>query len=249
MPLTYSWSLPKGGVMTPLTGSLFVDFTAMGSNEDPLSQGGVWTNNTQGTGGNGVMGTQTSMRVAMSADATTRICCDTAAAIVNYEDSFAFVPGYPARQRVVATIYKESGYAPTSNHEMEIFLGAVVYSNDNKRAIEVLVSIGGSFVLVLHDGAPNGFLVISSSTVGGGVPADGDVITAELDRTAKTIKAWNNGVLKCSTQWNTTHDEIDAAVQAKLDALGDGAGLAGLRRAGDTTAGKFGFRDVLIESF
>jgi hypothetical protein len=55
--------------------------------------------------------------------------------------------------------------------------------------------------------------------------------------------------LRCDTQWNTTHDEIDAAVQTKLNNLGSGAGLAGLRRTGDTTAAKFGFRDVLIEEF
>lgn len=235
-----------GGQST--VGTYSLDFTALGANEDPLRQGGTWVNNTQGATGHAAMNTQTSMRVALSADSSTRICCDTSAAIVNYEDSFAYVPGYTGFQRVTATVYKESGYAPTNNHEMEIFLGAVVYGNDNKRAIEVLVSIAGTFVLVLHDGPPNGFLVISSSSVSSGVPANGDVIVSELDRVAKTIKVWSNGTLRCSTQWVTTHDEIDATVQSKLNSLGDGAGLAGLRRAGDTTAAKFGWRDILIEA-
>lgn len=246
-PSVGSRSYSRGGAI----GAYYLDFTALAANEDPLSQGGIWTNNTQGTGGNAAMNTQTSMRVALSADSSTRICCDTSAVIVNYEDSFAFVPGYSGNQRVTATIYKEAGYAPTNNHEMEVFLGAVVYGNNDKRAVECLISIAGSWVLVVHNGAMSGstFTVISSSTVSGGVPANGDVVVCELDRTAKTIKVWNNGTLKCSTQWATTHDEIDGTVQGYLNSLGNGAGLAGLRRAGDTAAAKFGFRNVRIESF
>lgn len=234
------------------TGAYSLNFTALGANEAPLSQGGIWTNNTQGTGGNAAMTTQTSMQVRLSADGSTRICCEDDGPHVNYEDSFAVVPGFAGSQRVTAVVYKESGYSPSENHEMEVFLGAVVYGSNNKRAVEILVSAAGAWALVLHDGAMSGatFTVINSAEVSNGVPADGDVVVAEFDRSAKTIKAWSNGTLRISTQWATTHDEIDASVQSKLNALGDGAGLAGLRRnvgsTGTAVEGKFGWRSIEI---
>lgn len=238
--------------------SYSLNFAALAADEYPLSQGGIWTNNTQGTGGNAAMNTQESMQVRLSADTTVRICCEKGV-VVNYEDSFAFVPGFAGNQRVQSTIYRQSGYSPSSNHEMEQFLGAVVYGNNNKRAVEVLVSRAGSWVLVVHNGAMSGstFTVLSSSTVTGAYPPeDGDLVRSELDRTNKTIKTWSKRggdawVLRCSTQWATTHDEIDATVQGYLNNLGDGAGLAGLRRAdgpNDAIEGAFGWRDILISS-
>lgn len=231
-----------------------LNFTALGANEDPLSQGGIWTNNTQGTGGNAAMNTQTSVRVALSTDTTTRIAQNPAAAQANYDDAFAFVPGFAGNQRITATVYKESGYAPTDGHEIQLWVGATVYGNDNKRAVECLWGINGSGTvdIVLQDGVAGlaGFTVLGfGSGAGTGVMADGDAFKAELDRAAKTIKWWRNSTLMAEIGWTTTNGAIDATVQGKLNALGSGVGLAVLRRAGDTSSGKLGFRDVLIESF
>lgn len=224
-----------------------VDFTAM-SAEDPLSIGGTWTNNTQGTGDNAAMETQTSMRVALSADATTMIAQGVAAATINYEDSIAWLPGYFGNQRVTATIYRESGYTTTSSHEIQLYLGAICYAADNKRSVELLIGTQGEAYIVLHDGAPNTFEVLANT--GSITNVDGDVLVGELNRGTKTITFKINGSLILAIDWNETGGTITSEVQAVLNALGDGAGLAALRRSGGgTAAGKYGFRDVLIESF
>lgn len=234
---------------TPRT-SYSIDFTA-DSAEDPLSDGGIWTNNTQGTGGNAAMTTQTSMRVALSADASVMIAQGVAAATINYEDSIAWVPGFSGNQRATATVYKEAGYAPANSHEVQLYLGAICYASDNKRAVELLIDASGATYIVLHDGAPNGFLVITSSSTS--APVNGDVLVGELNRSAKTIVFKRNGSTLLSIDWNTTGGAIDSTVQAKLNALGDGIGLAHLRRdlggSPATVAGKFGFRNFTAESF
>lgn len=228
-------------------GPHFVDFTVR-SAEDPLSIGGTWTNNTQATGDNAAMETQTSMRVALSADATTMIAQGVAAATVDYEDSIAWLPGYPGNQRVTATIYRESGYTTTNSHEIQLYLGAICYEADNKRSVELLIGTQGEVYIVLHDGAPNTFEVLANS--GGETNVNGDLLVGELNRAAKTIVFKLNGDTILSIDWNTTSGPITSGVQAKLNALGDGAGLAALRRTGGgTVAGKYGFRNVLIESF
>lgn len=234
-------------------GQYIVDFTALGADESPISRGGIWTNNSQGTGGNAVMGTNTSMQIRLASDGVTRICCESAGPHINYEDSFALVPGFPGAQRVQATIYRAPGYAPNDNHELELYLGGKVLGNNNKRCIQVTCSVGGLWNMAVHDGAVTaytpevgGWVVIDSATVGGGIPADGHLLRAEFDPVAKTCKLWSNEALKLSTQWNTTHDEIDARVQTVLNNLFDGAGLAMIRRSGDTVEGGAGFRDFAV---
>lgn len=218
------------------------------SAEDPLSVGGTWTNNTQGTGGNAAMGTQTSMRVALSADASVMIAQGVAAATINYEDSIAWLPGYSGNQRVTATIYRESGYTTTNSHEIQLYLGAICYAEDNKRSVELLIGTQGEAYVVLHDGAPNTFEVLANT--GGITNVDGDSLVGELDRVAKTIVFKHEGSTILSIGWTTTGGTITSTIQAKLNALGDGAGLAALRRSGGgTVAGKYGFRNVLIEAF
>lgn len=227
-----------------------IDFTSK-SAQNPLSDGGIWWSNSAGRGAQPAMGTQTDMRVALSADASVMIAQGAAAATVSYEDSVAWVPGYPSNQRATATLYKESGYLPDNSHEVQLYLGAVCYGSDNKRAVECLIDVDGATYIVLHDGAPNGFLVLTSSSTT--AVADSDVLVGELNRTAKTIVFKRNGVTLLSIDWTTTGGAIDSTVQAKLNALGDGIGIAHLRRdlggSPATVAGKLGFRNFTAESF
>lgn len=228
-------------------GDYYIDFGALAANDVPISQGGVWLNNTSSG-----MNTNTSMQIRLSADGSTRICCESDAPHINYEDSIGFVPGYPGSQRVVGTIYREAGYAPNvadANHEIELYAGAVVYGNDNKRCIQVAANADGDWFLALHNGgAASGWIVVYSAAVASGVPPlDGQVVTLEVDTAAKTIKCWHQTTLRLSTQWNTTHDEITSEWQAVLNNLGNGAGLAGIRRSGATAAvGKMGWRNFRI---
>ncbi|HRI19126.1 MAG TPA: hypothetical protein PL196_11435, partial [Burkholderiaceae bacterium] len=202
--------------------------------------------------GNAAMGTQTDMQIRLAdGGAGPRICCEGGGphADGTYPDSFGFVPGYTGPQRVVASVYRKSGYAPvTAAHEMQLWCGATVFGNDNKRAIEILLTLSGYMTIVWHDGPSNGYHVISSSELAAFAFDDGDTATFELNRTAKTLKAWHNSTLCCSTQWATTHDEIDSTAQAILNNLGSGGGLGGLRRSGDAVEGNWGFRNFRISS-
>jgi len=263
VPGLYSWELAGrasgqgGAVAAQSDGSYFVDFTALAANENPITRAGAWTNNIQGTGGNAAMLTNTSMQIRQATGTgNPRICCDGGAPHINYEDSIGWVPGFPGNQRVTAKVYVAPGYAPGSNHELEVFVGAFCRGEDDKVAIQATVDKAGAWALALHDGKTTaysdpggGWIVIYSATVSSGVVADGDDVVVELNRTAKTCKMWHEGVLRLSTQWATLHDEIDARAQATLNNLGDGAGLGSIRRAdgpADAVEGAYGFRSFRV---
>lgn len=229
--------------------SYYVDFTTK-SAEDPISLGGVWTNNDTGTGDNGVMGTQTSVRIALSNDGTTMIAQNPSSPQFVYDDAIGFVPGFPGNQRVTLTLYRASGYSPSgASDELQIYLGAKVRGNNDKVGIEILLSAGGECTLVRHDGAPNAFDVMIS---GAGTLSDGATFMAELNRTAKTIVYKINGTTIDSIDWNSIGGVITSERQTTLNNLGNSAGIATLRRSGGspaTEAGKIGVRTMLIETF
>lgn len=244
----------------PFPTDYYLNFTALGSNESPISQGGIWTNASAGTGGNAALAPNNSMQIRLSADGLTRICCETGAT-ADYDDSISWVPGFPGNQRLEATVYRAAGYAPSStNHELLMELGCVSYATNNKRCVHLGFNYaGGYFVagfngdLISWDAPPNGNMSSpwTAFTGLGSPPADGDVFRAELNRAAKTVKWWqqragNEPVLVVDLQWNNT-SQVTSAAQAVLNNLGDSAGLGALRRVGgDATEGAFGWRDILI---
>lgn len=244
MPLSdelFARKLARGGRgYVPVAGSfpVFVDFTVMAP-ENPLSVSGTWTNNSQGTGGNGVMGTLSSLRVALATDGSTMIAQNRATGTSGFEDSFAFVPGLGlSNQRVTATLYRHPGYNPTDSHEVEIILGCAINGADNHEWIECQLRKTGGCDILRLSGASDGFTSIGTDLGAIGTPATGDVFKAEWDRGAGTVKMWLNGVLACQTS------SIPSA-----GTLGTGAGLATFMRVTDAVATSFGFKDVLIETF
>jgi len=236
-----------------------LDFTSLASNENPISQDGVWTTALDGTGDNVVYGSaQKSMQIRLSADGLTRILCENGPQ-AGYDDAIAFVPGFPGNQRIDATLYKASGYAPDpslNSHEYELFVGAKVRGTDDKIGVEMGFNTYGGYFLAGFDGD-----LTSWDTVLGGVwyaaatgnthtPANGDFVRMELNRTAKTINAWIAGVHVIDLDWNTTA-QVNVASQTLLNNLGNSAGFGGLRRftAGggvESVEGSIGWRDVLI---
>ena len=248
--------MPGRRIRIGYSGDYYVDFTALGANESPIVLGGLATNASTGTGGNAALSPNQSMQVRLSADGTTRICCETGATN-DYDDCLFFVPGYSGNQRVVATLYKQSGYAPpTTNHEMQIHVGLSSSGYANKRGVELGFNYaGGYFIagfdgdLVSWDAPPTGVMSspwYSAATGATPTPTDVDVFTMELNRTAKTIDAWVNATKVIALQWADT-SMVTSAAQAVLNALGSGAGLGGLRRIGaDATEGAFGWRDFRI---
>jgi hypothetical protein len=253
------WSAFQAGepaASFPLT----VDFTTA-SVEDPLSLGGTWTNNTQGTGSNTPMNKQSSMRIIAAASGGINIAAGDATgqsvppAAADYMDSFAFVPGLSGNQRITATVYVDTGYSPAvDGHELELILGCVTATNGGNGTHKWIecgwsaVSGAGRFMAVFgtglgdYPGAPNDFFVLSPTDSGAlnRTLQNNDVWKAEYNRSSSTITTFLNG-----TQIQTVTDVT------RFAGLGDGAGIACFRRTtnGQTAANKFGFKDVLIESF
>jgi hypothetical protein len=209
-----------------------LDFAAA-SIENPLSAGGIWTNNSQGTGGNVAPGNMTSMQVGLASDGMTRIAFDSHGGI-NYDDSFAFVPGFAGDQYIEAVIYKEAGYNPNasgSNHELELILGCSSAAG-SRIWNEFLFNAGGGVDIVYLNGGPSDFQSIANvGGVSGHIPVDGDVVRAT--RVGNVLTLYINGAV-----W-TRYNGANPAVVAK----GSGIGIAAFIRPG-ATHNKFGFKRV-----
>lgn len=208
----------------------FLDF-ATATIENPLSAGGIWSNNTQGVGGNVAPGNMTNMQVGLASDGTTTIAFDSHGGI-EYDDSFAFVPGYAGDQYAEAVLYKEAGYNPNannSNHEVELILGCSSAAG-SRIWNEFLFNAGGGVDIVYLDGGPSDFQSIGSGTGAAGIPKDGDVIRAT--KIGNELKGYVNGVLVVE-------------YSGSLVANGSGIGIAGFIRPG-ATHNKFGFRSIKL---
>lgn len=208
----------------------FLDF-ATAAVENPLSAGGIWSNNTQGVGGNVAPGNFTNMLVGLASDGATTIAFDSHGG-VEYDDSFAFVPGFTGDQYAEAVLYKEAGYNPNaanSNHEVELILGCSSASG-TRIWNEFLFNAGGGVDIVYLDGGPSDFQSIGSGTGAAGIPQDGDVIRAT--KVGNVLKGYLNGVLVVE-------------YTGDLAANGSGIGIAGFIRPG-ATHNKFGFRSIKL---
>lgn len=201
--------------------------------EDALSAGGVWTNNTHGTGGNGAPGNMTSMRVDLASDGRTRIAMATHGG-VNYDDSFAFVPGFGDDQFIEAVVYKEPGYNPNahgSNHEIELLVGCS--SAPGRHAWNECLFNAGAGVDIVHiDGGPNDFKPVGNVSGRNRLNAShGDLIRA--DKVGNVVSLYLNGILK------VRYDGSDPAHVAR----GSGIGIGGFIRPG-AVHNKYGFMRV-----
>ncbi len=191
----------------------------------------MWSNNTQGVGGNVAPLNLTSMRVARASDGLTTIAMATHGGI-NYDDSFAFVPGFGANQWCEAVLYKEAGYNPNaagSNHELEIVLGCRTAAGTH-RWNEFLLNAGGGVDIISLDGGPGSFTSIGVHAGITLVPQDGDLFRAT--KSGDTLRLYLNGTLLCH-------------YTGALVADGSGIGIAGFIRSG-ATHDKFGFRSVAM---
>ena len=228
---------PAPGVFTVPSGVPYSLNFNTATVEDPLSAGGIWTNNSQGTGGNAVMGTLSNMRVALADDAVTKIAQSSLTIMTGFEDAFAFVPGFGPNIRVTATIYLSAGYTGGTNHELELIMGCSIPGADNHRWMECLWSVGGASDILSLNGNPSAFTSVGATvSTAPGSPANNDVFMAELRTATNDIRWFKNGVLALSY------------TGALASGLGSGGGIAAFLRSGaDRT--KAGFRNVLIESF
>jgi len=149
--------------------------------ENPISEGGKWTNGkVAGLDWNNV---QTVPGAAYGADFA-----------IGYDDSIAVLnTTFTANQFAEGVVRRASGYSPTVSHEVELLLRFQVTPN-NARGYEVLYSQDGWLVIVRWNGPLANYTELASS--GGpvsGNAADGDVIRAEI--VGNAIRVFKNGTL------------------------------------------------------
>jgi hypothetical protein len=221
-----------------------IDFTTA-SQQNPLSDGGVFTNNTEGTGGNVAMNAQSSMRVIAQAGGVANMAAGDATGQsdpFDYLDSFAFVPGFGGNQRITATMYVDGSYTP-EGHELELLLGCSSASG-SRRWISCTWDRGGVRIMALMNGPANGYTILSPTDAGAGglLLANNDVWVAELYRSTNTVITYRNGV------------QIQSLTDAtNIAALGSGMGIGCFRRttgaSAGTAANRYGFKSFRAETF
>lgn len=238
-------------------GSYYIDFTALEA-QDPLSAGGVFSNNTQGVGGNEAPLEATSIRIVTRTGGGGVIACGSAAAQINYEDSFAFVPGIwdgVSNMRATATIWVAAGYNPngeTDNHELELIFGCRTGNaggptgNRYHRWIECLWAINSNQQVLSQDGPFPGanFTDISVFANDVGAMQNVDKMVGEIYPAANRVR-WGRlrGGVTTWAQDVTNATYINGT-------LGSGIGIAAFRRfTSESAAASLGFTDLLIEAF
>ncbi len=248
-------------VAQPISRDYNVDFTALAANEDPLSLGGLWTNNQQGTGDNFPLGPTAypNLNLKVGVDAVTGVRhCFGNGPTISYNDAVGLLPGYPGNQRVVIVVYRRPGYAPAPlNHEIEIFVGTRVNADGGKRGVEfgINTTAGSAFLagfnggLTSWDAPPFGTMSSPWNLARLGTdiaPADLQTFTMEFNRTGKTIEVWQNSTQIIDFQWNDL-TMVTAEAQAVLNDLGNSAGLGILWQDGATPEA-FGVRSFSVSS-
>lgn len=153
------------------------DFT-----ESPISDGGKWTHKGQdwslvATSGGTAYGTQ-----ALSPR--------TGAAV--YNDSYAYLGGFPPDQSVTATIHLISGIDGSTTHEVEILLRWADSAHD-ARGYECNLAYNGRYAEIVRWNGPLGnYTYVTAQGSGGpGAVHDGDVFSAQIVGT--TITTYLNG--------------------------------------------------------
>ncbi len=250
-------AVPSGG-----GSSIFVNFTAL-SVQDPLSNGGQFSNNTQGVGGNGAPLAGSSMQILTRTGGGGVIAAASTAAHINYEDSFAFIPGVIGgllsgpNYRVTARLWIAAGYAPVDNHEFEIIIGCKTgnypagTTANNHRWVECLWSLGGTQETIDQNGdySAGSFNLFGSPATPGftGGPLTGDDFIAEYYPASNRVR-WGR-IRSGTTTWaqDTTN-----ATYINPATLGNGIGIAMFRRSNfafDTVVASAGFENLRIEGF
>ena len=163
------------------------------NSENPISEGGRWTNggavgldwlNVETTGG--------SPGTAYSS-----------AFVSGYNDCIAVLSGFPADQTVQATVYRRPGYTAPSTHEVELLLRFKITAH-SARGYEMDFWFGGSTLQVVRWDGPVGSFDTNVPCSGPGPQGlvTGDVVKAQI--VGSTITVYKNGnlITTCNdTKW------------------------------------------------
>lgn len=170
----------------PLIGSLpsLPTYTTnFSATENPLSEGGRWTNGgTVGLDWQNAQSTTGSPNKGYGTGFST-----------NATDNIAILSGYPANQSAQITVYYAPGYTAPGSHEIELLLRFQITAH-NASGYETTFRFDGTGVQIVRwNGAVDDYTVLSSTGTGISSLATGDVLKATMIGT--TINVYKNGTL------------------------------------------------------
>lgn len=113
-----------------------------------------------------------------------------------YDDSYAYLSGFPPNQAVSAIVHRDPGLVPDTTHEVELLL-RWADANHNARGYECNFAYDGSYAgIVRWNGPRNSFKFLDPPSGTGHVPGglhEGDVISARA--VGNVISSYVNGTL------------------------------------------------------
>jgi len=150
-------------VTSPPGGSYSTNFNLT---ENPISEGGVWTNG--GAVGLNWQNVRTTTGLAFGSGTSS-----------SYNDCVAHLSGFSANQSAEATIFRQVGYISPDSHEVELLLRFAITSG-NARGYEVTFSIGQTAAgIVRWNGASGDWTVVGSVNLLR-APVTGDRVKATI---------------------------------------------------------------------
>lgn len=172
-------------ILSPVSGFAQIFTTSFNGTENPLSEGGVWSHNgldwNQVRKVNGVAyGTQTGTG--------------------GYDDSYAYLSGFPADQSGAGVIQRTSG--SSGIHEVEILL-RWTDSAHSAKGYECLLSYDASYAQIVRWNGPFGDFTYIGWAAQAPMPKTGDTFSAEI--TGNLIIAYYNGAEIMRTTDTTYH--------------------------------------------
>jgi hypothetical protein len=178
-PMEAAGGATLGVIQTPV--SLPSYSTSFPATENPISEGGVWTNG--GTTGLDWQNARTTTGTPNKAYGT--------GFSTGATDNIAILSGFPANQSAQLTVYYASGYTAPGSHEIELLLRFQITAH-NARGYEITFRFDGTGVQIVRwNGAVENYTVLTSTGTGISSLATGDVLKATMIGT--TITVYKNG--------------------------------------------------------
>jgi hypothetical protein len=144
------------------------------NSESPLSQGGVFA------GGSTVAKQWNDLRCNPG-------ICYASSINAGYDDNIGILSGYRAKQSASCVYGRTNGYAPTTNHEVSLFLCGRANSG-SITGYECLRNIEGVIQIMRWDGPISSFVEIDTTNNGSAAVASGDTGYAEIVNGVITFK-------------------------------------------------------------
>jgi hypothetical protein len=212
----------SAGISAPPSGDYSTTFPVA---ENPISESGKWIN-----------GAATGIdwnNVAVASD-----YAFASAIAAGYNDDIAIlVSSYATNQYARSVIYKESGYAPASSHEVELLLRFGISAND-AHGYEVLWGISGYVAVVRWNGPVGNYTPIYDPGPGSApVPSDGDIFLATIS--GDIITAYVNGSQVASANITSVGGTVYSSGYPGM----------GFWPQGSAVTSRFGFKDWQSGSF